>query len=154
MKLLISLFLLFASLQAQNFTKQSLLGEWELSSIKLNSTVAFGKYLGKQRGETLQLLFNPQGLMKVLTTGDVYNYEVIQGQLKIYETKVYKNNYKVKQKNRYDLFKIVGNAEGCQEVKITKKKIPGYKSRNNLKMCKISNYPQPTYQRNITDYKF
>ena len=154
MKLFLSLLFIYASLQAQSFSKQNLLGSWELSSVKLNSTVAFGKYLGKQRGETLQLLFNPQGLMKVTSTGDVYNYEVIQGELKIYETKVYRNNYEVKQKNRYDLFKIVANAEGCKEVKITQKKIPGYKSRNNLKMCKVASYPTPTYQSNVTDYKF
>ena len=146
--------LILASLQAQSFSKQTLLGSWELSSVKLNSTVAFGKYLGKQRGEVLKLLFNPQGRVKVLSTGDIYNYEVENGQLKIYETKVYRNNYKIKNKYRYDLFKIVRNFESCKEVKVAKKKIPGYTSRYNLKMCKISNLPQPTYQENISKYKF
>jgi len=154
MKYLFLLFLTLATLQAQNFSKNTLLGLWELSSVKLNATVAFGKYLGKQRGETLELAFNPQGRVKVLSTGDVYNYEVQNGELKIYETKVYKNNYKVKNRYRYDLFKIVANFEGCKEVKVVKKKIPGYTSRYNLKMCKISNLPQATYHENISKYKF
>jgi len=154
MKNIIVLLLLTFSLHAQSFTKQKLLGSWELSSAKINATVAFGKYLGKQRNEVLELRFNKQGLMKVVETGDVYNYEVVNGELKIYETKVYRGEYKVKQKHRYDLFKIVGNIEGCQEVKVVKKKIPGYTSRYNLKMCKMANMPQPTYQQNISDYRF
>jgi len=141
MRLLLLLLTLFASLHSQNFSKRLLLGTWELSSVKLNATISFGKYLGKQRGEILELVFTPQGSLKVLNNGDVYNYEIVSGTLKIYETKVYKNNYKVKNKNRYDLFKIVGNFEGCKEIKIVKKKIPGYTSRNNLKMCKIAKFP-------------
>ena len=142
------------TLQAQNFSKQKLLGSWELSSVKLNSFVAFGKYIGTQRGETIELVFNQQGRVKVLQTGDVYNYEVINGELKIYETKIYRNNYKVKNKHRYDLFRVVGEFEGCDKVKVVKKKIGGYTSRHKLKMCKISNLPQPTYQESISKYKF
>ncbi|QOY53245.1 hypothetical protein [Candidatus Sulfurimonas baltica] len=154
MKLFISLIFVLVSLQAQNFTKQNLLGSWELSSAKLNQIVSFGKYIGKNRNEVLELLFNPQGLMKVVSTGDVYNYEVVQGQLKIYETKVYRNNYQIKRKSRYDLMKIVGSFEGCEVVKIVEKKIPGYKQKYDLKMCKTSNLPQPTYQSEISRYKF
>lgn len=154
MKQLLLICLTLATLQAQSFSKQRLLGLWELSSSKLNSSVSFGKYLGKTRNEVLTLRFNPQGLMKVDTTGDVYNYEVISGQLKIYDSKIYRNNYIVKRKSRYDLFKIVGNVDGCLRVKVMKKKIPGYTSRNDLKMCKISPYPRPTYQDNISNYRF
>ena len=154
MKFIVSLLFIIITLQAQSFTKQQLLGSWELSSAKINATVAFGTYIGKQRNEVIELRFNTQGLMKVVRTGDVYNYEVENGKLKIYATKVYKNNYKVKQKHRYDLFKIIGNIEGCQEVKVVKKKIPGYTSRNNLKMCKTSGLPQPTYQDSISKYRF
>ena len=142
------------SLNAQNFTKQNLLGMWELSSAKLNKTVAFGNYIGKERNEVLELLFNPQGQLKVVKTGEVFNYEVIQGQLKIYETEVYGNDYRVKRKHRYDLFKIKGSVEGCKLVKLMKKKIPGYNPKRDLKMCKISNYPQPTYQESISKYRF
>ncbi|MEA2073752.1 MAG: hypothetical protein U9O86_09225 [Campylobacterota bacterium] len=140
MKLILTLLLIFTSLHAQNFTKQTLLGSWELSSAKLNKTVAFGNYIGKERNEVLELLFNPQGLLKVVQTGEVYNYEVVQGQLKIYETKVYKNGYKVRRKNQYDLFKIIGSVDGCQQVKLVQKKIPGYNPKRDLKMCKISEY--------------
>ena len=152
MKFITLLLLTLITLQAQNFNKRTILGSWELSSAKLNKTVSFGKYIGKQRNETLKLLFNTRGQMKVAETGDVYNYEILQGQLKIYETKVYGNDYRVKNKNRYDLLKIVGNFEGCPVVKIVKKKIPGYKSRHDLKMCKVSNYPQPTYQESVSKY--
>lgn len=154
MKLITILLLTLISLQAQNFTKQNLLGMWEISSAKINKSVAFGNYIGKERNEVLELLFNPQGLMKIVKTGEVYNYEVVQGQLKIYETEVYRNNYKIKRKNRYDLFKIIGSIEGCKRVKLMKKKIPGYNPKRDLKMCKTSNLPQPTYQESITKYKF
>ncbi|MDF1879247.1 hypothetical protein JHD46_06295 [Sulfurimonas sp. SAG-AH-194-C20] len=154
MKFILTLLLIFASLQAQNFTKQNLLGSWELSSAKLNKTVAFGNYLGKERNEVIKLLFNPQGLLKVVKTGEVYNYIVVQGQLKIYETKVYKNGYKVRRENQYDLFKIIGSVEGCQKVKLVQKKIPGYNPKRDLKMCKTSSYPRATYQEDISKYKF
>jgi hypothetical protein len=154
MKLITLLLFITLSLQAQNFSKKTLLGSWALSSAKMNATVAFGKYIGKKRNEVLELRFNSQGLMKVVESGDVYNYEVINGELKIYDTKIYRNDYRVKRKQRYDLFKIVGNVEGCLEVKVVKKKIPGYTSRNNLKMCKISNLPTPTYQDSISKYRF
>jgi len=154
MKYLLILLLSLSTIQAQNFSKRNLLGTWELSSAKLNQTVAFIKYIGKERNEVLELLFNPQGQMKIVKTGEVYNYEVVQGELKIYETKVYKNNYIVKRKNQYDLFKIIGSLEGCRLVKLMKKKIPGYNPKRDLKMCKISNYPQATYQDNISKYRF
>jgi len=154
MKFITLLLFTLLSLQAQNFTKQGLLGSWEISSAKLNQTVAFGNYIGKERNEVLELLFNQQGQMKILKTDKVYQYEVTQGELRIYEVKVYRNNYKVKNKNRYDSFKIIGSVEGCNLVKLMKKKIPGYNPKRDLKMCKISNFPQPTYRENISKYKF
>ena len=152
MKFLLLLALLITTSFAQEFSKQNITGVWEISSAKLNQSISFGKYIGRDRGEVLELVFNRQGRVKVLNTEDVYNYEVINGELKIYESKFYKNNYEVKQKNRYDLFKIVGEADGCQELKIIKKKIPGYKSGHNLKACKIQELPQPVMQ--VKDYRF
>jgi hypothetical protein len=154
LKIITLLLLTFLTLNAQSFSKQTLLGEWELSSAKLNSAVFFGRYIGKQRNGTITLLFNKTGFLKVLQTGEVYNYEVVQGELKIYETKEYKYGYKVRRKSQYDLFKIVGSVDGCLEVKLTKKKIPGYKPKRNLKMCKLSNFPEPTYQESISKYRF
>jgi len=154
MKFILLSLITLISLQAQNFSKQKLLGSWELSSAKINKTVAFGNYIGKDRNEVLELLFNQQGQMKILKTDEVYHYEVIQGELRIYEVKVYRNNYKVKNKNRYDSFKIIGSVEGCNLVKLMKKKIPGYNPKRDLKMCKISNLPQPTYQESISKYRF
>jgi len=154
MKYLLLLITLTSIINAQSFSKQTLLGEWELSSAKLNSAVFFGRYVSKHRNSTLTLLFNKTGFLKVAQTGEVYNYDVVQGELKIYETKEYKYGYKVRRKSQYDLFKIVGRVDGCLEVKLTKKKIPGYKPKRNLKMCKLSNFPQPTYQENISKYRF
>ena len=87
MRLLVIILLTLTALQAQSFSKQKLLGSWELSSVKLNSFISFGKYIGKQRGEVLKLVFNQQGRVKVINTGDIYNYEILNGDLKIYETK-------------------------------------------------------------------
>ncbi|QOY50946.1 hypothetical protein [Candidatus Sulfurimonas baltica] len=154
MKFITLLLFTLISLQAQNFTKENLLGMWEISSAKINKTVAFGNYIGKERNEVLELLFNTQGQMKIVKTAEVYNYEVVQGQLKIYDTKIYRNGYKVKRKNRYDLFKIIGSFEGCDLVKLMEKKIPGYNPKRDLKMCKISGMPQPTYESDISNYKF
>ena len=154
MKFITLLLLTLISLQAQNFTKQDLLGMWEISSAKLNKTIAFGNYIGKERNEVLELLFNPQGQMKIVKTGEVYNYEVVQGQLKIYETEVYGDDYRVKRKDHYDLFKIINSFEECKLVKLMKKNIPGYNPKRDLKMCKISNLPQPTYQESISKYRF
>ncbi len=153
MKFITLLLFTLVSLQAQNFSKQELLGSWEISSVKQNKTISFLDFIGKKRNEVLELLFNPQGQMKIVKTGEVYNYEVVKGQLKIYDKK-YKNNYRVKRKTYYDLFKIIGSFESCKLVKLVEKKIPGYNPKRNLKMCKISNLSQPTYQENISKYKF
>ena len=154
MKIILAMLITLITLQAQNFTKRGLMGTWEVTSSKMNRSVGFGEYYKSGRNSVITLLFNPSGMMKIVDTGDIYNYEVINGKLKIYDTKVYKNNYKIKRKNRYDLFKIVGSIEGCKQVKIVEKKIPGYKSKNDLKMCKTEEYPRATYQRDIKDYKF
>ncbi len=154
MKLLLIFFTLTFTLQANSFTKAKLLGSWELTSAKINHSVSFGTRIGKERNEVLTLLFNKTGRLKVLPDNDVYNYEVINGELKIYDTVVYKNDYRVKRKSRYDLFKIIGTVEGCQLVKVIKKKIPGLKSGTDLKMCKTAEYPTPTYQEPISNYQY
>ena len=74
--------------------------------------------------------------------------------MKTYETKVYKNGYKVKRKNRYDLMEMTGHLEGCHVVKTITKKLTGMKKKEGFKMCKIEEMPTPTYQRGIEDYKF
>lgn len=154
MKFIVLVLITLVSLNAQSFSKQGLLGTWEISTAKPNKPIAFGNYIGKKRNEALTLLFNPQGQMKVVETGEVYNFETVQGQLKIYDTKIYKNNYQIKRKNRYDLFKVIGSYEGCHLAKLMAKKIPGYNPKRDLKMCKISNYPQATYQENISKYSY
>ena len=92
--------------------------------------------------------------MKVQERGRVYNYEIVGGDLKIYETRVGYNGWVTKRKNHYDLMYISGNYEGCKVVKTKVKKITGMKKKEGFKMCKIEEMPTPTYQRGIEDYKF
>jgi len=87
LKIITLLFFILLTLNAQSFSKQTLLGKWELSSAKLNTAVFFGRYIGKQRNGTITLLFNKTGFLKVAQTGEVYNYEVVQGQLKSMKSK-------------------------------------------------------------------
>jgi len=154
MKYLWVLFFVLSTLQAQSFSKRLLLGSWEVSSIKQNASVAFGHYIGRERGEALEVVFNQRGRMQVLKSGEVYDYKIVNGTLKIFEVKTYGKNYRVTNKHRYDIFKIVGRADGCFEVKVLKKKIAGLRSRRNLQMCKMANIPQPTYQESKDRYKF
>ena len=113
----------------------------------------FGKDFSKTRGETYTLIFSKNHKVKNKTTGEIYNFEIINGQLKIYQTKIYRNNYEVKEKNKYDLFATSGTFENCQLVKITKKKITGYYRKEGYKWCKVQDYPQATFYTN-EDFKF
>ena len=141
-------------LQAQSFTKNYLLGTFEISSLKLNGFTVFGKDFSTKRGEVYTLVFNKKGLVKNATTGTIYNYEIIEGNLQIYQTMTYSNNYKIKQKQKYDLYTISEDFESCLKVKITTKKIPGFFQKNGYKFCKIESYPIPTYTTSKKDYDF
>ncbi len=154
MRALILALLLTTVVFGQNFNKRNIVGVWEISSVKTNGFVSFGTEIGKERREVWTLVFNRHGRLKVQETGKVYNFEVVSGKLKIYESKVYKNGYVVKRKNRYDLMEMSGRLEGCSVVKTTVKKLTGIKKKNGFKMCKIEEMPTPTYQRGIEDYKF
>ncbi len=46
----------------------------------------------------LALIFNKTGQVKSQTKNTLYNYKIVNNQLKIYQTKAYKNNYEVKEK--------------------------------------------------------
>jgi len=151
--IILSLILSFTTLlQAQSFSKNNILGVWEVSSKKLNGFTSFGKEFSKNRGESYTLIFNKKGLVKNATTGTIYNYEILNGNLKIYQTKIYKNNYKIKDKKHYDLWAITGSFENCSVAKIMKKKLTGYYRKDGYKFCKIQNYPQPTFKSE--DFKF
>ncbi|MDA7817049.1 hypothetical protein N9A28_02545 [Sulfurimonas sp.] len=155
MKNLILMILLSVSslLQAQSFSKNNILGVWEVSSLKENGFAMFGKDNSKVRGEPYTLIFNRQGLVKNKNTSEVYNYEIINNQLKIYQTKTYKNNYKIKNKYKFDLMVMSGDFENCSLVKITKKKITGYYRKEGYKWCKVQDYPQVISYTN-EDFKF
>jgi hypothetical protein len=140
-------------LQAQSFSKNNILGVWEVSSKKLNGFTTFGKEFSKNRGEVYTLIFNKQGLVKNATTGSIYNYTIINGNLKIYQTKTYKHNYKIKDKRHYDLWAISGSYEGCNLAKIKVKKLTGYYRKDGYKWCKVQDYPHPTFN-NIEDFNF
>ncbi|WP_434636893.1 hypothetical protein MLC35_10275 [Sulfurimonas sp. NW7] len=143
MKKTILLLLVSFSLYAQPYTTKNITGVWEVSSLKLNGFTSFGKEFSKKRGEVYTLIFNKTGEVKNQTTNTIYNYEIVNNQLKIYQTKTYKNNYKIKDKKHYDLWKISGTYENCYKSKIVKKKIPGYYRKEGYKWCKVQEYPQP-----------
>jgi len=139
-------------LQAQSFSKNNILGVWEVSSKKLNGFTTFGKDFSKNRGEVYTLIFNKKGLVKNITTGTIYNYEIINGNLKIYQTKTYKYNHKIKDKKHYDLWAITGDFENCSVAKIVKKNLTGFYHKDGYKFCKIQDYPQPIFMSE--DFKF
>ena len=156
--IILSLILSFTSiLQAQSFSKHNILGVWEVSAKNdLRGFAVFGKDFSTTRGETYTIIFSKNNKVKNNTTGEIYHYEVIDGQIKIYQSKFYsKNNYKIKQKNKYDLFAISGTFEGCKTIEITKKRISGYyrKGKNGYKWCKVQDYPKATFYTN-EDFKF
>ena len=142
MKKSILVLLLSTLLFGESFSKHSLIGVWEISSLKLNGTVVFGKDYSIQRGSSFEVAFKPNSKAKNLTTGTLYQYELKNGLLKIYQIRE-RNGYLYKDR-RYDLFKIIGNYEGCYRVKIIKKGIPGFYFRKGYKWCKIGNYPIQT----------
>ena len=154
MKLLITTLLLTLSLNAQSFSQRSIEGIWEISSVRSNGFINFGKDIGKDRREHWTLIFNREGRLKVVERDRIYNYEIVGGKLKIYETRIGYNGWVTKRKNQYDLMQISGRFEGCYVVKTTVKKITGMKKKEGFKMCKIEDAPKPTYQRGIEDYKF
>jgi len=153
--LILAILLSFTTLlQAQSFSKNNILGVWEVSSKKIQGFTSFGKdFSSKNRGEVYTLIFNKQGLVKNATTGSIYNYTIINGNLKIYQTKTYKYNYKIKDKKHYDLWAISGSYEGCNLAKIKVKKLTGYYRKDGYKWCKVQDYPHPTFN-NIEDFNF
>ena len=145
--IILSLLLSFTTiLQAQSFSKNNILGVWEVSSKKMQGFTSFGKEFSTTRGQSYILIFNKHGFVKNKTTGSIYNYKIINGKLKIYQTKIYKNNYKIKDKKHYDLWAMSGSFENCSVAKIMKKKLTGYYHKDGYKFCKIQNYPQPTFR--------
>jgi len=150
---IIFLFLLSFYLNAQQYTSKNISGAWEVSSLKLNGFTSFGKEFSTNRGETYTLFFNKRGLVKNQTTNTIYNYEIINGELKIYQTKIYNYENQVKDTKHYDLWKISGTFENCYKSKIIKKKMTGPYRKEGYKWCKVQDYPQPVLI-NTQDYNF
>ena len=154
-KLLFFTFCSFATLTyAQSFSRSLLVGQWEISSVKPNGFVSFGVDISTSRGDSYTLLFNKTGEVKNETTGEVYNYELQGGNLKIYKTCTYSHGNKFKEKYRYDLLRITQRYEGCLLVKIVRKKMVGYNDKKGYKWCKVEEYPQPVYTSPVQKYRF
>jgi len=94
LKIILFIILLVNIIYASSYSKQNIVGVYEVSSLKLNGFTSFGKEFSKNRGEIYTLIFNRTGEVKNQTTSAIYNYEVTNGELKIYQTKTYKDNYK------------------------------------------------------------
>jgi hypothetical protein len=143
MKIILVLLSFVVIVGADVFTKSNILGVWEVSSLKLHGFTSFGEDFSRKRGRTYTLLFNKKGEVKNKTTSSIYNYEILNGQLKIYKTKTYRNGYTIKDTRNYDLLEISGAYENCYNVKIVKKKLRGYYKKEGYKWCKAQEYPQP-----------
>jgi len=152
-KFFITLLLTTTLLTATQFTKNNILGAWSISSLKANGFTSFGDDFSTKRAESYHLLFNRTGEVKNLTTGKIYNYEIVNGVLKIYKTKIYHNNFIYRDKRHYDLFKIISDYENCSKVIIIKKKLPGYYLKAGYKWCKEADYPLNTTKSN-ENYSF
>jgi hypothetical protein len=153
-KTILLLLLTLSLLEAQTFTKRGILGVWELSSKDMKSYTTFGTESSSKWGSVYTLIFNRHGLVKNKTTGAVYNYEIINHKLKIYKTHTYSNNYKVKDKRHYDLWRTTSSYEGCMLAKIEVKKLSGiYKKKKPYKWCKVAEFPQ-TVEYTTQDFKF
>ena len=137
---------------AGEFTKSGLVGVWEVSSKDPNGFVTFGKDFTTRRGESFTLVFNRRGKVKNATTGTLYDYEVVNGKLKIYQTKSYRDGYRIKDKRHYDLWAMDGLYEGCSVAKVVKKKMVGFYDEEGYKWCKIQDAPRPTVES--YDYDF
>ena len=149
---IIYIILIAVTLNGQAFSKNNILGVWEVSSLKANGFTVFGSDFSRKRGEVYTLVFNKYSKVKNQTTNTIYNYEIVNGKLKIYKNKKYKySNYEVKDKRHYDLFKIDSLYKNCYKVKIIKKKIPGYYRKNGYKWCKVQEYPKAV---KIINYNF
>ena len=142
-KLIFIILISVISLNAQVFTKGNILGVWKVSSIKPQGFTSFGKEFSKNRSETYTLLFNRQGFVKNKTTNTIYNYDIINNQLRIYQTKTYRNNYQIKNKKRFDLWQISDTFENCYKAEIKTKKLGGYYNKQGYKWCKIQGLPKP-----------
>jgi len=154
MKILFTLLIFISSLYSSGFTHRNIVGEWQLEGYKPNKTIQFGTYIGKQRNESITLLFNRTGKVKVMETGDIYFYEIINGDLKIYSQKIYKYGNIKKLKNRYSLMRLGKKSGNCYIMKTIKNKMPGaYKTKNGVKICKTNNFPIPV-ARTHESYKF
>ncbi len=153
MRILYILGLFIVILNAKGYTKQSILGVWEVSSLKSNGFTSFGKEFSTNRGESYTLIFNKNGFVKNQTTNTIYNYEVINGELKIYQTKTYKYGNQIKDKRHYDIWKISGVFKNCYKSKIIKKKITGYYRKEGYKWCKVQGYSHPI-SITIPNYNF
>ena len=142
MKKILALLVLSSYLFSYDFTYKNILGAWIVEPYKENKTISFGTYIGKYRNETITLFFNRRGMLKVQETGDVYNYEIIDNDLKIYKTKMYKHGFSKKLKKKYQLLRLVKRDGICFRMKVIKSKMPNsYVKKDGVRICKIRNYP-------------
>lgn len=146
--LILSLFISFGF----GFDYSDMQGEWKVESYKRNGFVSFANIIGKKRNATLTLLFNKSGKLKILETNEVFDYEIINGSLKIYELKTFRDNYIKRMDHKYSLLSF-SKEQNFYKVKTLKNKISGYTPGYSLKFTKINDIPTPVVQ-NRYDYNF
>lgn len=156
-KIVVLISLTTISLNAESFTKNNILGKWEVSAVKYNNYVSFAKYIAKTRGEKIHLIFNPHMKMKIKETKETFEYEILNGKLKIYEIKHTARGNKIDKQTtpwKYDMYYLEKPFEGCHVMKTETKKLLGLKKKDGVKICKIEDYPTATFNVDIKDYNF
>ena len=138
MKILLLISLFFSLSFSMSY--KTIQGKWKIESYKLNGFVSFANIIGKQRNDALTLLFNKNGKLKILETNNVYDYEIIADNLKIYKVKTYRDNYIKRLENKYSLLSFT-KEHNFYKVKTLKNKISGYVPSYNLKFIKMNNIP-------------
>lgn len=140
MKIILLISLFFTLSFSMNY--KTIQGEWRVESYKFNGFVSFANTIGKQRNDTLTLLFNKSGKLKVLETNNVYDYEIINDNLKIYKVKTYGDNFVKRLEHKYSLLSFT-KEHNFYKVKTLKNKISGYTPSYDLKFTKMNNMPAP-----------
>lgn len=112
-----------------DFTHRNIRGIWEISSYKTTEVV-----FGDTHSEYLEVQFMGGGRAQVVTTGEMYFYEIENGNLVISKNRPNRKGKFINQ----DVIASGGMADnGCLNVKYVDKNIATYWNKSSFQMCKM-----------------
>ena len=150
-KIILAILMVSTMLSASSL--RNIYGTWVITSLDERGTTVFGKDVERNRGGEFTLEFNKQKRVQVVEKGSVYEFAVKGNKLYISDKKRYlQNGMRYNKKYHVDILTESGRRGNCIVVKYTQKGLNGYYRKEGYKMCKVENYPQPTYTRQ--PYKF